>query len=165
MTEYILRTEQTLRAPIGRVFEFFGDAGNLEAITPPFLRFRVLTPRPVEMRPGAIIEYALKLHGIGFGWRTEITAWEPPVDERGDGRTARFVDEQRKGPYRQWIHEHTFAAVRLEDGSEGTVVRDCVRYRVMMGWAVHGWFVRPRLEEIFAYRGEATRRMVERVKE
>lgn len=159
MREYVLRTEQTLRAPIGRVFEFFGDAGNLEGITPPWLQFRITSARPIQMRVGAMIEYALRLHGIGFSWRTEITAWEPPVEGRA-GR-ARFVDEQRKGPYQQWIHEHTFESVRLEDGTEGTLVRDCVRYKVMMGWAVHGWFVRPRLESIFAYRTEATRRLIE----
>ena len=159
MREYVLETEQTLRAPIERVFEFFGDAGNLEAITPPWLKFRVLTARPIQMRPGAMIEYALRMHGIGFGWRTEITAWEPPREGRGGG--ARFVDEQRRGPYRQWIHEHTFERVRGEDGSEQTRVRDRVRYAMLMGWAVHGWFVRPQLETIFAYRAEATRRLIE----
>lgn len=157
MREYILQIEQTLHAPIERVFEFFGDAGNLEAITPPWLEFRVVTLRPTEMRTGAMIEYAMKLHGIGFAWRTEITAWEPPRDGR-----ARFVDEQRRGPYRRWIHEHTFERMRGQSGSERTLVRDRVRYAMMMGWAVHGWFVRPRLERIFAYRAKATRRLIER---
>jgi ligand-binding SRPBCC domain-containing protein len=156
MAEFVFQIEQTLASPIERVFAFFGDAGNLEAITPPWLKFRILTPRPIPMRAGAIIDYSLRLHGIPFRWRTEITAWEPPA-----GGRARFQDEQRRGPYRQWIHEHTFETVRMEDGTEGTVVRDCVRYKVMMGWAVDAWLVRPQLERIFDFRAETTRRLIE----
>jgi ligand-binding SRPBCC domain-containing protein len=153
-----LTTSQTLRAPLDRVFEFFADAGNLEAITPPFLRFRIVTPSPIHMREGALIDYRLRLHGVPIRWRTRINAWEPPGTRpaRADGVVARFIDEQIKGPYRLWVHEHTFTPV---DG--GTLVRDTVEYTVPMGFLVHSWFVRPRLDQIFAYRAEATRKLIE----
>src|SRR5262249_37322421 len=96
--------------PIDDVFAFFADAGHLEAITPPWLRFRVLRVAPPAVRRGTLIDYALRLHGLPLRWRSEISAWEPPH---------RFVDEQRRGPYRRWHHEHTFRAV-----AGGTEVRD-----------------------------------------
>ena len=58
-----------------------------------------MTPRPIEMRTGALIDYRLRVHGFPVRWTSEITAWEPP---------GRFVDEQLRGPYRLWVHEHTF---------------------------------------------------------
>ncbi len=153
MREHLLTTEQTLRAPLERVFAFFADAGNLEAITPPFLKFHVETPGPIEMKPGALIDYSLRLHGVRFGWRTRISVWEPGV---------RFVDEQIKGPYSLWVHEHTFEPVPGDPSR--TRVSDAVRY-AHAGWVleplVHRVFVRPRLEEIFAFRAEATRRLIE----
>ena len=120
------------------VFSFFADAGNLEALTPPWLRFEILTPPPIQMAVGALIDYRLRVHGWPVRWQTQITAWEPPV---------RFVDEQLRGPYRLWCHEHTFAEA---DG--GTLVRDVVRYRMLGGALVNAWFVRPDLTKIFAYR-------------
>jgi ligand-binding SRPBCC domain-containing protein len=117
---HVLRREQRLPAPPGAVFEFFADAGNLEAITPGWLRFRIVTPRPIEMRPGALIEYRLRLHGVPVSWRTRIEAWEPGV---------RFVDAQLRGPYRLWHHTHEFAP----DGAGGTLMRDTVRYALPLG--------------------------------
>jgi ligand-binding SRPBCC domain-containing protein len=110
------------------------------------------------MREGALIDYRLRLHGVPIRWRTRINAWEPPGTRpaRADGVVARFIDEQIKGPYRLWVHEHTFTPV---DG--GTLVRDTVEYTVPMGFLVHSWFVRPRLDQIFAYRAEATRKLIE----
>ncbi len=118
---HVLRAVTRIEAPREEVFPFFADAGNLERITPPELRFRIVTPGPVEMRKGTLIEYRLGLWGVGFGWRTEITAWEPPVT---------FTDSQLKGPYHTWIHRHDFAA----DG-DATVMTDEVRYRLPL-WPV-----------------------------
>ncbi len=108
--------------PLDTVFPFFADAGNLETLTPSWLRFETLTPLPIQMHEGTLIEYRLRLHGIPVRWQSEITAWEPPK---------RFVDEQRHGPYRQWIHEHTFTE---RDG--GSEIRDFVRYSVPGGLLV-----------------------------
>ncbi len=124
--------------PLEKVFPFFADAGNLETLTPSWLRFEILTPLPIHMRAGALIEYRLRLHGIPLRWQSEITAWEPP---------RRFVDEQRRGPYRQWIHEHTFTE---RDG--GSEVRDFVRYSVSGGRLVDFLFVRHDVRRIFEYR-------------
>lgn len=146
MDEFRLDTAQEVPAPLERVFAFFSDAGNLEAITPGFLKFKILSPRPIEMRVGAVIDYSLRLHGIPVKWRSVITAWEPGV---------RFVDEQVKGPYRKWVHEHTF-----ERTARGTMVRDHVRYAVPGGRLVERWIVRPRLEAIFAYRRGAIERLI-----
>lgn len=152
MREFHLRTEQTLDAPLDRVFAFFSDARNLEAITPPFLKFKITSPLPMEMRVGAQIDYSLRLRGVRFAWGSRITAWEPSV---------RFVDEQLKGPYRLWVHEHAFRAV---EAGRRTVVADHVQYAVP-GWAlesaVNAMLVRPQLDAIFAYRATATKRLIE----
>ncbi len=132
-----------LPPPIEEVFPFFADAHNLQELTPPFLEFRVMTPPPIAMAPGTRIDYRLKLHGIPLRWQSEITAWEPPH---------RFVDEQRKGPYRTWIHEHRFSP---KDG--GTLVEDEVRYGVPGGPLVNALFVRKDVARIFAYREERLR--------
>ena len=139
-----LETELWLPRRRDEVFRFFADAFNLETLTPPWLKFEVLTPRPIEMRVGLRIDYRLRLRGLPLRWQSEITAWEPPV---------RFLDEQRRGPYRQWIHEHTFEA---RDG--GTRARDHVRYAVPFDWLAHRWLVRPDIEKIFQFRAEGLRR-------
>ncbi|TVQ62031.1 MAG: CDP-paratose 2-epimerase [Phycisphaerales bacterium] len=131
-------TECWLPTPIDEVFPFFADAWNLERITPPFLKFEVLTPKPLEMREGAIIDYRLRLKGFPIRWRTRIAAWEPPF---------RFIDTQIKGPYRLWHHEHTFEA---RDG--GTLCRDVVTYSYMAQPLVESWWVRKDIEAIFAHR-------------
>ena len=141
-----LSTRLFLHQPIERVFEFFADAGNLEMITPPWLRFSILTPRPIAMREGTRIDYRLRVHGLPVRWSSEITRWDPP---RG------FVDEQRHGPYRLWIHLHEFVE---RDG--GTEVRDFVRYAVPGGRLVDRLFVRGDLERIFAHRTRSLRRIL-----
>lgn len=120
------------------MFPFFADARNLERITPPWLRFRILTPGPIEMRVGALIDYRLRIRGVPVRWRTRIAAWEPPH---------RFVDEQVRGPYRRWVHEHTF-----EPTDGGTLCRDRVEYAVPGGALIARLLVRPDVERIFAYR-------------
>jgi ligand-binding SRPBCC domain-containing protein len=138
MRTYSLETEQRLNRPRAEVFDFFSNPRNLETITPPWLRFEIHTPGEITMRPGARIDYVIRLHGIPVKWQTEISVWEPP---------SRFVDEQIKGPYRVWVHEHLFE----EDGA-GTRVRDRVRYAVPGGWLVRAVFVRRDLRKIFDYR-------------
>ncbi|GAO04363.1 SRPBCC family protein [Anaeromyxobacter sp. PSR-1] len=145
-----LERSQELQRPLDEVFAFYADAANLEAITPPFLRFRVLTPAPIAMRPGARIDYALSLFGIPMRWRTRIAVWEPGV---------RFVDEQERGPYALWRHTHAFEA-----RGDATVVRDLVEYALPLGplgTLAHVLFVRRALRAIFDHRREATRRLVE----
>ena len=145
---HTLRREQRLPGTPDEVFPFFADAGNLEAITPPWLRFAVVTPRPIAMRPGALIEYRLVLHGLPISWLTRIEEWEPGV---------RFVDAQLTGPYRLWHHTHEFAA----DGAGGTLMRDTVRYALPfgpLGEVAHRAFVARDLERIFAFRRDAVAR-------
>ncbi len=138
MKTFQLNTEIWLPAPLEDVFEFFSDARNLEILTPSWLKFEVLTPEPIEMKPGTLIDYRLKLRGLPIRWQSKITEWDPPH---------RFVDEQQKGPYQRWHHTHTFAEA---DG--GTVVGDIVDYAVPGGALVNKLFVKQDVEKIFAYR-------------
>ena len=138
MRTFELASEVLLPRPLAEVFPFFADARNLERLTPPWLRFRVLTPGRIEMRRSATIDYRLRLRGVPIRWRSEITAWEPPF---------RFVDEQRRGPYRLWIHEH-----RFEERAGRTLASDHVRYAVPGGRLVDRLLVRPDLDRIFKYR-------------
>lgn len=133
--------ELWLPLPPEELFPFFADAANLNAITPPWLHFHILTPSPIEMREGTLIDYKLRVRGIPVRWRTRINVWQPPH---------RFVDEQIRGPYRLWIHEHTF-----EPRDGGTLVRDHVRYAVPLDRLLHRWIVRPDVERIFRYRSAA----------
>ena len=134
-----------IRKPLRDVFPFFAEAHNLEELTPDWLRFRVQTPPPIEMAVGVRIDYRLRLRGIPIAWESEITAWEPPV---------RFVDEQRRGPYRQWVHEHRF---READGM--TFAEDNVRYAVPGGWIADRLLVRRDVRKIFEYRREKLRQI------
>ena len=134
-----------LPLPPEELFPFFGDAANLDAITPPWLHFKIVTPQPIEMKEGALIDYRLRVRGLPLKWRTRINVWEPPF---------RFVDEQLKGPYRQWIHEHTFKEV---DG--GTLATDHVSYAVPFDLLLHGAFVGPDIHRIFCHRTESLLRL------
>lgn len=135
---YRLSTWVRVAAPLCEVFDFFSDAFQLESITPPWLQFSVLSPRPIEMRAGVRIHYKLRLHGVPIRWQSAITVWQPPV---------RFVDEQIVGPYRFWRHEHSF-----HEEKGGTLVSDRVDYGVRGGALVHRWLVAPDLKRIFQYR-------------
>ena len=133
-----LETAQLLAVDRGELFAFFSDAHGLEALTPPWLKFSVLTPAPLRIEAGTIIDYRLRIHGLPLRWRSRITLWEPPL---------RFVDEQIRGPYRRWRHEHSFEQV---DG--GTLCRDIVDYAVPGGWLLHELLVRRDLLRIFRFR-------------
>jgi ligand-binding SRPBCC domain-containing protein len=145
MSSHTMTTWQWLPRPRDEVFNFFSDARNLQRITPAFLHFHVLTPGPIIMRPGALIDYRLTLRGVPLRWRSEITTWEPPL---------RFSDVQLRGPYAEWIHTHRFEE---EDG--GTLVRDVVRYRLWGPGLVTRWInrllVAPDTKRIFEFRHRA----------
>ncbi len=138
MPDFTLTSEQWLPPSRDEVFQFYADTLNLEHITPPWLRFRVLTPFPIILDAGVEIDYWLRLHGFPIRWRSRITVWKP---------TDRFVDEQIRGPYLHWRHEHTFIP---HEG--GTLVRDRVEYAVPGGRLVNFLWVRNDLHRIFVYR-------------
>ena len=145
MRIHLLERSQRVEVPIERAFDFYGDTLNLEPMTPPWLHFEVTTPGEVTMRPGTLLDYRLRLHGVPVRWQTRIETWEPP---------ARFLDTQVKGPYSLWEHTHLFE----KDGDVATVIHDRVRYALPLGpigALAHLLFVRRDLERIFDYRGQA----------
>jgi ligand-binding SRPBCC domain-containing protein len=142
MRTHVLHREQRLDGTPAEVFPFFADARNLEAITPPLLRFRVVTPGPLDVHAGTFLQYRLRVHGIPVTWHTIIQEWDPPH---------RFVDVQVRGPYALWHHTHTFAAT----GDHGTLMTDTVRYAIgfgPLGALAHRVLVRRDVEAIFAFR-------------
>jgi len=144
-TRHTLNT--SMRLPLARedVFAFFAEAANLERITPPELGFEILTPQPLHLGEGTLIDYRLCLFGVRLGWQTQITHWDPP---------RMFVDAQLRGPYKRWIHTHCF---REEDG--GTIIEDAVEY-CLPYWPlgeIASPFVRLQLHRIFRYRQQAIR--------
>ena len=138
---HVLEREQIVPRPRAEVFAFFADARNLERLTPPSLSFSILTPTPIAMRPGAVIDYRIKLGGVPFRWRTVIETFEPEH---------RFSDVQAAGPYKRWHHVHEFT-----DVPEGTAICDRVTYEMPLGplgELARTLFVRNQLEVIFDYR-------------
>ena len=135
---WVIKAEQWLPVPVEELFPFFADARNLGEITPPWLKFIVLTPPPFDMKPGLLLDYKLKLRGIPIRWRTEITEWEPPKG---------FVDIQLKGPYKVWHHRHSFVP---DEG--GSLVLDEVVYRATGGWLANKILVQKDLQKVFTYR-------------
>ena len=135
-----LESDLWLPRPREEIFRFFSDAANLGALTPPHMRFRTFTAAPIVMRAGLLVDYGIRVHGIPIRWRSEITTWDPPN---------RFVDEQRSGPYRRWVHTHTFA-----DERGGTRLGDVVEFE-MFGGSLIGWFVMRDLRSIFEFRRQA----------
>jgi ligand-binding SRPBCC domain-containing protein len=141
---YRLERQQVVPGAPDEVFAFFADAFNLEEITPPWLHFRVDAEGPIAMRPGTLIPYRLRLHGVPVRWLTRIEAWEP---------ARRFQDVQLRGPYRVWRHTHTFAP---HEG--GTAMRDRVDYALPLGplgRLAHAALVRRDLKRIFDFRAAA----------
>jgi ligand-binding SRPBCC domain-containing protein len=134
-----LAADTWVDVPRERVFPFFADAANLQVLTPPWLRFQIDTPTPIDMYPGRQISYGIRVHGVPMRWTSEISRYEPP---------AMFVDEQRRGPYRTWIHTHRFVEER-----GGTRLLDDVEFEMFAGWLV-GPLVARDLRAIFTYRHE-----------
>ena len=138
-----LRTRIELPRARERVFPFFANAANLQLITPPELRFEIVTPWPIAMHQGALIQYRLRLAGVPFEWLTQLTVWDPPRE---------FVNTQVKGPYRKWVHQHLFV-----ETSFGTRVHDAVTYELPffpLG-ELAAPLVHLQLRRIFAYRARA----------
>lgn len=141
----LLERSQRVDVPVAQAFAFYGDAVNLEPLTPPWLRFEVITPGPIAMEAGTLLEYRLRLHGFPIRWQTRIEIWEPPF---------RFVDTQVRGPYSLWEHTHVFEP----DGDGATVIHDRVRYAVPygpLGALADRLFVRRDLKRIFDFRAQA----------
>ena len=142
---HVFEREQVLDLPIDDVFRFFSAAENLERITPPSVGFRFDAPPPAELSVGAEIRYRLRIMGLPIRWTTRITEWDPPH---------RFADVQDRGPYRYWLHTHSFEQV----APGRTLMRDRVIYQVPMGFlgeVARRVFVVGQLRRIFDYRERA----------
>jgi ligand-binding SRPBCC domain-containing protein len=140
MKPFLFHTELWLPCQRDEIFQFFTDAQNLKAITPRWLKIQLLTPAPIAMGPGTLIDYRIRVRGLPIRWRTEITEWKPPD---------LFIDVQLQGPYRLWHHTHTF-----EEADRGTLCIDDVRYRPSGGALINWLFVRRDVERIFKFRQE-----------
>lgn len=147
--ERLLLRELWVPRAVQDVFPFFADAANLNALTPPWLDFRILTPLPIDMKQGTLIDYRIGLKGVPLRWRTLISTWKPPHC---------FVDEQIKGPYLLWHHTHEFAS-EVRGGVEGTMCIDRVRYKHMGGPIGEALLVKRDLERIFDYRQQQMREL------
>lgn len=150
MKIYFLERKQMIPRSRSETFAFFSDAFNLERITPPFLRFRIVTPAPINMEAGAVIEYRLSLFGAPIYWRTVIESWDPEES---------FVDSQTKGPYALWRHTHSFE----EQGPRQALMRDRVEYSIpygALGRIAHSLFIKRWLKKIFDYRAAMIARLM-----
>ena len=146
MKRYELNREQIIDRPRNQVFSFFERPENLARITPPSMRFRILTPGPITMAAGALIDYTVRIFGIRRRWTTRIESYDRPNE---------FVDVQLRGPYTFWRHTH-----RFEDVTEGTRMIDRVDYIVPFGLSgrlAHKFFIKRRLRDIFDYRSRKIR--------
>ena len=138
---YLLQTNQTVDESLDNVFPFFSKPENLAKMTPPWLDFQILTPSPIPMEKGTIIDYQIGLGPIPTRWRTLISSYEP---------SNYFVDEQLNGPYSFWHHTHRFKSVE-----KGTLLSDEVRYLLpfgFMGDLAHSIMIKRQLEKIFTHR-------------
>ena len=143
MRTYTLQRQQLVKRPLQDVFHFFSQPENLGLLTPRSLGFQMLTPGPIQMKDGAVIDHAIRLYGQGLRWTTLITLFDPPH---------KFVDVQLKGPYSFWHHTHTFTST-----ADGTVITDEVKYAMpfgILGRIAHNLVVRHQLERIFTFRQE-----------
>jgi ligand-binding SRPBCC domain-containing protein len=148
MKIYSLEQEMVVSRPREEVFAFFERPENLAVITPPSMSFRIITPTPVIMQVGTLIDYTVRIMGVRRHWRTYIAEYQAPE---------KFVDVQLKGPYIFWHHTHRF----IEKGGSTTIV-DEVKYMVpfgILGRAVHALLIRRQLASIFSYRATVIGRL------
>jgi ligand-binding SRPBCC domain-containing protein len=139
---HLLERAQCVPLDVDETFRFYSEVDNLERITPPWLRFRILDPRPDQLVAGAHLQYSLVLHFFPIRWTTEIGEWQPPH---------RFTDFQVHGPYKLWEHTHMFEPA----SGGGTLMTDRIRYAIgygPLGSLAHVAFVRRDLRRIFDYR-------------
>lgn len=143
MKVYTLKRTQNINCQAAELFSFFEDPGNLEKMTPASIGFEILTPGPIVMARGTVLDYTIRLLGLSIRWTTLIAEYDPP---RG------FRDVALRGPYSFWHHTHTF-----EDTEAGTVMTDEVRYTLpfgLLGRLVHIVWVRRQLKMIFDFRAQ-----------
>jgi ligand-binding SRPBCC domain-containing protein len=142
MKLYTLKRSQKLATTIDKAWDFLCDPKNLKIITPDHMSFDIISGADRTMYPGQIIEYLVTpILGIKTTWVTEITH---VIDKQY------FVNEQRSGPYRLWHHKHFIR--QIEGGIEMEDIVDYIPPFGLIGKMVHPIFIRPKLEEIFAYR-------------
>lgn len=142
MKLYTLKKEQIVLKNISTVFDFFSKPENLSVITPPAMKFKILTPSPIDMKEGALIDYTVSIMFIPIRWRTLITKFSPPN---------LFIDQQIKGPYSMWHHTHIFEKISEDE----TLIKDKVVYGVpfgIIGRLVHYLYIKRDLKKIFTYR-------------
>jgi ligand-binding SRPBCC domain-containing protein len=148
MQAHSLTFETKLYRSLDEIFDFFSNAENLNTVTPTEVEFSMLTPTPIKMQVGTLINYRIKLMGIPFYWRTHINVWEPPY---------RFVDEQVKGPYILWHHEHTF------EQKDGYVLMTDKLHYLSPGWflepLINRFFVTPQIKKIWQYRDQQFKKL------
>ena len=142
MKTYNVQFEQFIELPINDVFSFFSKPENLSLITPPRLKFDILTPSPIEMKEGQLIDYSLTImYFIQLRWRTLITDYDKPN---------KFIDQQIKGPYSLWHHTHIF-----KEKNGGTLIQDQVTYAIpfgIIGRVIHAIYIQHDIKSIFKYR-------------
>ncbi len=150
MKLYTLESNQFINKPIEEVFQFFSKPENLSVITPAKLGFKILSPNPVKMEVGRLIDYNIYLMGIPIHWRTLITDYEPPN---------MFVDQQIKGPYAMWHHTHTFHKVK-----GGVEIKDRVVYSIPFGFLgrlLNYLWIKRDLNNIFLHRKKVIDKLFE----
>jgi ligand-binding SRPBCC domain-containing protein len=137
-----LKQEQFLPISLDEAWRFFATPKNLNKITPDNMMFEIRSEVPDTMYEGLLIKYRLKLMpGIPVNWVTEIMH----IKEK-----EYFVDEQRKGPYKIWHHEHHF---KLVEG--GVIMTDLLHYDIgksIFGWIAGKLFVNKKVKAIFNHR-------------
>jgi|YelNatPaOPRAMG01_1025707.scaffolds.fasta_scaffold00094_58 ligand-binding SRPBCC domain-containing protein len=138
---YNFKQEQYINKSLSKLFPFFERPENLSKLTPSWLSFKIKTPLPIQMKEGATIEYSIKLFGIPMNWKTEIIKYSPPF---------LFIDEQKKGPYKKWVHTHSF-----EEINGKVLMKDKIDYDLYGGilkHLIHKFFVKPLINKIFEFR-------------